>query len=104
MEWYAMSLEQGLAMREQLPASRFVDCSQADFVADPMRVVESVYAAFDLPLAAESRAELEAHIRANPQGKHGRHEYDLAAYGLTRDTIAERFAFYTGDSRWPISD
>src|SRR6056297_163471 len=50
MEWYALSLEQGLAMREKLPANRFVDCSQADFVADPMRVVESVYSAFDLPL------------------------------------------------------
>ncbi|MEZ5567222.1 MAG: sulfotransferase [Halioglobus sp.] len=104
MEWYAQSLEAGLSMREKLPADKFVDCSQADFVADPMRVVASVYSAFSLPLSGESRSVLKAHINSNPKGKHGRHEYDLAAFGLTREMIAERFAFYTEDPRWPISD
>jgi hypothetical protein len=69
-----------------------------------MTVVERVYRAFDLNLPDASRARLQAHIEANPKGKHGRHEYDLATYGLTRDMIDERFAFYTQDPRWPISD
>ena len=30
-EWYAMSLEQGLAMRDKLPAELFIDCSQRQF-------------------------------------------------------------------------
>lgn len=103
MEWYAMSLEQGLAMREKLPAELFVDCSQAELVDDPMRVVGRVYDAFELQLSDDARPALQAHIDANPKGKHGVHEYDLAEYGLTREMIAERFAFYTGDARWPIS-
>ena len=104
MDWYAMSLEHGLAMRERLSDDLFVDCSQAQFVADPMAVVRSVYDAFDLTLEAESQAVLQSHIDANPKGKHGKHEYDLSEYGLTPELIAERFAFYTSDGRWPISD
>ncbi|NND66238.1 MAG: sulfotransferase [Halioglobus sp.] len=104
MEWYARSLEQGLAMREQLPPELFVDCSQAEFVANPMGVVQKVYDAFAMTLTDETRNALQAHIDNNPKGKHGKHEYDLSEYGLTSELIAERFAFYTGDARWPISD
>ncbi len=104
MDWYAMSLEEGLAMREKLPPELFVDCSQAEFVANPMGVVSKVYDAFDMTLSDATRDTLQAHIDNNPKGKHGKHEYDLAEYGLTSELISERFAFYTGDSRWPISD
>jgi hypothetical protein len=104
MEWYALSLERGLAMRDRLPAELFVDMSQREFVEEPMAVVQRVYAAFDMTLTDESRAALQAHIDANPKGKHGKHEYDLAEYGLTRELIAERFAFYTEQDRFPISD
>jgi len=56
-----------------------------------------------LQLSDAARPALQAHIDANPKGKHGVHEYDLAQYGLTREMIAESFAFYTDDERWPIS-
>lgn len=104
MEWYALSLEKGLADRAKLPAELFVDCSQREFVDDPMTVVAKVYEAFGLSLGDESRAAMQSHVDANPKGKHGRHEYDLAEYGLTRQMIDQRFAFYSGDTRWPISD
>jgi hypothetical protein len=103
MEWYALSLERGLAMREKLPPDLFVDCSQQEFVDDPMHVVQKVYDAFGLELTVDSRAAMQAHVDANPKGKHGKHEYNLEEYGLTRELIDSRFAFYTGDDRWPIS-
>ena len=99
-----MSLERGLAQRAKLPPELFVDCSQREFVNEPMAVVEKVYRAFNLPLSDESRAAMQAHADGNPQGKHGKHEYKLAEFGLTREMIEARFAFYTGDKRWPISD
>jgi len=103
MEWYALSLEKGLETRAGESEELFVDCSQQEFVDDPMGVVDRVYQAFDLTLSVESRNALQAHIDANPKGKHGKHRYDLAEYGLTREMIDERFAFYTEDRRWPIS-
>lgn len=104
MEWYAMSLEQGLAQRAKLPPEIFVDCSQREFVDQPMAMVEKVYRAFDLPLRDETRSAMQAHVDANPKGKHGKHEYNLAEFGLTQEMIEDRFAFYTSDERWPISD
>jgi len=69
-----------------------------------MAMVEKIYRVFDLPLSDESRAAMQAHVDANPKGKHGKHEYNLAEYGLTKEMIEARFAFYTSDERWPISD
>ena len=81
-----------------------MDCSPREFVDQPLAVVEKVYAAFGLALGEESQAAMQAHIDANPKGKHGKHEYNLAEYGLTQELIADRFAFYTDDKHWPISD
>tara|TARA_R110002073_G_scaffold86941_4_gene206542 strand:- start:798 stop:1964 length:1167 start_codon:yes stop_codon:yes gene_type:complete len=104
MDWYALSLEKGLAQRDKLPPELFVDCSQREFVDQPLAIVKKVYAAFGLALSEESQAAMQAHIDANPKGKHGKHEYNLAEYGLTQELIADRFSFYTDDKRWPISD
>jgi hypothetical protein len=103
MEWYAMSLEKGLEQRARLPQELFVDCSQQEFVDQPLALVQRVYDSFDLPMSEQSRAALQSHIDANPKGKHGKHEYKLADYGLTPEMIKERFEFYTSDQRWPIS-
>ena len=99
-----MSLEKGLSEHERHDPSLFVDTSQSEFVAHPMGVVEKVYSAFGMELTQEARATMHAHIDNNPKGKHGKHEYDVAEYGLTREIIEQRFAFYTGDTRWPVSD
>ena len=99
-----MSLEKGLADRERHDPSLFVDSSQSAFVENPMGVVEKVYSAFGMNLTDNARTAMQAHIDNNPKGKHGRHEYDVAEYGLTRKVVEQRFMFYTGDDRWPISE
>lgn len=103
MDWYAESLERGLAAREKIPREIFVDCSQQEFIDEPLALTERIYGQFDLPFDADTRAALEVHVKANPKGKHGKHEYDLASFGLTEAIIADRFEFYTRDSRWPIT-
>jgi hypothetical protein len=104
MDWYAMSLEKGLASRARLPAELFVDCSQQEFVERPMELAERVYQTFDIPMNDETRTALQNHVDANPKGKHGKHEYDLAAFGLTSQMIDDRFEFYTSSDQWPLSD
>lgn len=103
MEWYARSLEQGLASREKLPPELFVDCSQQEFSQTPLQLAERIYQQFDLPMSAQARDAFQAYIDANPKGKHGKHQYDLSQFALDSDGIANRFAFYTQDARWPIS-
>ena len=104
MDWYAITLERGLAQRAKLSPEKFVDCSQQEFVDRPMELAQRIYRELNLPLGGETRAALFAHIEANPKGKHGKHEYDLASYGLSKELIDKRFEFYCRDKRWPLSD
>ena len=94
MDFYATSLERGLAAREKLDAGRFIDVRYQDFVDDPAGVASRIYHHFDLPLGEEASQALRAHVQANPQGKHGSHDYSLEQYGLTKELVRERFADY----------
>ncbi len=102
MDFYATSLERGLAARDAADPSRFVDVTHDDFVADGLGVAARIHDHFDIETSAEARADLEAHVEANPQGKHGRHEYALADYGLTEAQVLERFAPYIERFAIPI--
>ncbi len=94
MEFYARSLDRGLAVREKADPARFFDVPYAEFTSDPLGCAERVYAHFGLPLPPTSRDALRAFAAANPEGKHGKHEYDLARYGLDEDRVRARFAGY----------
>ena len=37
---------------------------------------------------------MQAHMQANPKGKHGKHQYDLESFGLDAARVRERFADY----------
>jgi len=94
LEYYAASLERGLAARARRDSARFFDADYRRFLADPVGVAESIYAHFGLPLGPGVIAALRRHARENPQGRHGAHEYSLADYGLTPGRVRERFADY----------
>lgn len=70
------------------------DVQYADTVRDPMGVVRGIYAKFDEPLTPEAEAAMQGYLDANPKGKHGKHEYDLAEFGLSREGVHERFKSY----------
>ena len=94
MDFYATSLERGLEARESVAADRFIDVDYRDFVADPMKVAERIHAHFNLDFSPQSRAALQAHVAAHPQGQHGTHEYSLRQYGLTPEAVRDRFDDY----------
>lgn len=94
LEYLARSLERGLAARDQCPPGRFLDVDYRVLIADPMREIARVYAHFGLDLAAGTEQAMMAFLAANPQNKHGSHEYSLAEYGLTPDLVRDRLRFY----------
>jgi hypothetical protein len=91
---YADSMERALAVRDRLDPARFVDVDYDALVADNLSAARSVYERFGLPFAGPARAALEAHAASHPKDQHGRHEYDLATFGLTRAQVDARFAAY----------
>lgn len=65
-----------------------------DLEADPLAVVEGVYAAFGLELSDDSRRRMRAFATANPRGRHGTHVYRGADFGLSEKQIRAAFAGY----------
>jgi hypothetical protein len=94
MNFYADSLERGLASRAKHDPKRFVDVSHDEFVEDSLAVPARIYEHFEMPMPEAARAAFEEHVAANPKGKHGKHEYALEEYGLDPDAVRERFAPY----------
>ncbi len=95
LEFYARSLDRGLEARARLGAGRVLDVPYAELTRDPLACAERIYAHFALPLPETAREALRAFAVENPEGKHGRHEYDLARFGLDEDRVRARFAAYT---------
>ncbi|UVO52628.1 sulfotransferase [Sphingomonas sp. SUN039] len=83
------------AYRQKHGAHSIYDIQYAELTRDPMGVMKRLYAHFDEPLTAEAETAMQAMLDANPQGKHGKHEYSLADYGLTRAGIHAHFKDYT---------
>ena len=94
MDFYATSLERGLAARDRLDPARFVDVTHDDFVTDPLGVARRIYGDAGLELPAPALAAMRAHVEAHPKGRHGSHDYGLEEYGLTVDDVKARFAAY----------
>lgn len=94
MEFYARSLDRGLAAREKMDARRVVDVSHDEFVGDAVGVAKRIYGHFGLPLTPDALAAFEAHAEANPRAKHGRHEYELEEFGLSEERVRDRFRGY----------
>lgn len=99
MDWYATSLERGLAARENIDAQRVLDYTFKEFIDDPKGVVERIYSHFDLPMPEATRRAIGAHIANNVKGKHGKHEYNLEHYGMTEGQVRERYRFYL-EGQW----
>ncbi|MCC7078986.1 MAG: sulfotransferase [Acidimicrobiia bacterium] len=95
VESWADAAEAGIAARDAHPEPEsFFDLYFDDFMADPIGSVERICDHFDHTLTAEGRQQLEVWQREHPQGRHGRHEYDAEATGVTGEEIRDRFGTY----------
>jgi hypothetical protein len=69
-----------------------------------MGTVRRIYERFDEPLTAEAETAMQAYLANNQQGKHGKHSYDLAEYGLSKQGVRERFKDYIESYGIPVKD
>ncbi len=90
----APALEHTVEVRERLGSKQFIDIQYNDIVADPMAVIEKIYAYFDLPLTQDARYQMSLEVDASPQHKHGRHVYGPEEFGLTEAGLEARFKTY----------
>lgn len=94
MEYLARKVEASMAQRQALPSGRVLDIQYKDFTSDSLAVVRRIYDTFELPLSETTDAAFQRYADTNKLGKHGKHEYDFAEFGLDRDTVIKRFEPY----------
>jgi hypothetical protein len=94
LDHLSTALDRGLRARESADLARFFDVDYRLFIADPMAVIEALYAHFSLPLVPATAEAMRRHLAEHPQAKHGKHEYSLADYGLDGESVRERFSSY----------
>jgi Sulfotransferase family len=97
LELWARGLREFAASRARQDPARFFDVNYADFTADPVGTVESVYAHFGLPYSGAAADAIGAlHTAAEAGPARPAHRYALPDFGLTAAAVTERFG---GDNR-----
>lgn len=104
METFDVMIERAMAYKAKHGQNAILDVQYADIMGEPMAEIERIYAHFDEPLTGAARAAMEGYLADNPKGKHGKHEYDLAEYGLDRAGVHKRFAGYIDAFGIPVKE
>ena len=87
--------------RDRLGEDRIVDVHYADLTIDPIGTMRKLYAALGDVFTPEAEAAMQGWIDDNPQGKFGRHEYNLEQYGLTVEQLTTGLERYL--SRYDVA-
>lgn len=102
METFAIMIERQNAFREKHGADSILDVQYVDVMKNPIGECRRIYEHFGEPFTEAAENAMNAYMEANPKGKHGKHEYSLERYGLTREGVHEAFADYIERYRIPI--
>jgi len=87
--------------RDRLPDAQSLDCPFHLFMADDMRMIETIHAKAGVEMTDTARQQLQRYAAEHPRGKHGQVVYDLKRqFGLDPDALRTRFRFYF--ERFPI--
>ncbi|ATI80662.1 sulfotransferase family protein [Sphingobium yanoikuyae] len=92
-ELWADALERAEAVRAKSD-NAFVDVEFGDFTRDQMGVIRSIYDQFDLTLAPETEAAMQAWLDAHPRRTSKGPKHVPEDFGLTRQGLEEKFAAY----------
>ncbi len=80
--------------REKLGHDRIIDVHYADLMRNPIPVMRKLYQSLGDAFTAEAENGMTAWLADNPQDKFGKHEYKLAQFGLTPETVRGMFERY----------
>lgn len=93
MESWSRGLERFNTARAKYNPAQFYDVEYRDLIADPIGTVTNIYRHFDIPLSEQARLAMEnMHAESQTGARAPKHTYSLADYGLTAETVKERFA------------
>lgn len=94
LQIYSGSFEDNRVALEPAHPGQFIDIDHDTFVANPWPDLERIYAAANSAIDTAGRQAMQQWFDDNPQGKHGKHQYDIADYGIEQSEIDDLFGDY----------
>jgi len=92
--WQAKQhIDRLMAARER-HGDRIIDVHYADLTRDPLPIMRTLYKALGDEFTPEAEEGMTAWLAENPQNKFGKHEYKLAQYGLSVESLQPVFERY----------
>jgi hypothetical protein len=91
---YTRTFEEDRARLEPDFPGQFLDLRHDDFVADPWPAIEAIYQLRGTPITGQGRVLMAQWLAQHPKGKHGKHEYRLEDYAITRAEVQALFGDY----------
>lgn len=104
IDTFEIMIARAQAYKDKHGATSIHDVQYADTVRDPVGVVRGIHDRFGIDWTPDIEAAMTGYLAANPKGKHGKHEYDLAEYGLSKGYVRERFSDYISRYDIPVKD
>ena len=69
-----------------------IDVWYEDLLADPAGVVESIYLRAGINIDDHFRERMDLYVKGNPKDKFGAHRYNAQSFGLSDETIRDKFS------------
>ncbi len=93
MDTWSRGLERFNTARAKYNPAQFYDVDYKELIADPLGTVADIYRHFGLTLTEEAKAAMaKTHADSQSGERAPKHSYSLADYGLSVETVKERFA------------
>lgn len=90
-EW----LNNFIEVRNSIPDDRFIDINYLDLVEAPEKIGTQVLKSIHINGDILTKEMMENWIKANKRENRQKHNYKLSDYGLTRESISNKFKDYT---------
>lgn len=88
------AIAKAMRTRDRSGSDRFIDVSYHDVMADPVAMIERIYARQGLSLQAAHVGAIRQWLADNPATKHGAHKYSTDEFGLEPDKVNQQFKDY----------
>ncbi len=89
----AQRLEKVMQQRDDgvVPGANITDSRYQDLMDDPLGCIEQIYQHFDLPLSNTARSNMQAYLSEKPQGKFGKHDYQVGSQHVEERELFQRY-------------
>jgi Sulfotransferase family len=95
-------IERTIAYEAKHGAGSIHHIQYKELTADPIGEMRKLYDHFGETLTDAATTSMQAMLDSNPQGKHGKHDYRLEDYGLTRESVYAHFGNYIERFQIPV--